>query len=125
VKHFLVTRLRWDLAGFVVKDVAAFVLSCIVVALLFVWLGCAGARPTLASAQNGLKVACDTLAFVVAEGADVPGEKIAERACNPKVQTAVLTELVRREKALREIVTDPDWLGDSASPAPASDAGAK
>jgi hypothetical protein len=79
-------------------------------------LSCAGAqRPTLAQAKAGLALACDALAFAVAEGKRIPGDELAARVCDVERTAAVMQRLADSREPPREIMTEPpDWLDAGA-----------
>ena len=84
--------------------------------LVLLGVSCAGAqRPTLDQAKAGLALACDALAFAVAEGKTIPGAELADRVCDVERTAAVMQRLADSREPPREIITEPpEWLDAGA-----------
>lgn len=115
-------HLRWDLPGFVVRDVLTIVLVSVG---LYAFAACGAAQhPTVDQARAGLRLACDALAVATAAGTDVPAHELAAQACDVERTTAIMRRLVESAATVRQLVTEPpEWLDAPSSPSP-GDAGA-
>lgn len=85
-------------------------------ALVLGLVACSGSqRPTLEQAKVGLALACDALAFAVAEGKTIPGAELAERVCDVERTAAVMQRLADSREPPREIIAEPpEWLDAGA-----------
>lgn len=108
---------HWKRIVCVSRELAVLVLFAVLVNVAIAGaFSCASAqRPTLDQAKAGLRLACDALAFAVADGRTIPASELAERVCDVERTAGVMQRLADSREPPREIIAEPpEWLDAGA-----------